>query len=1206
MKSKRKSAKTKNSYNKRLYAANAVKKKDVVSRKEQQRICKEKLRSDSVYRKSEGELNKNRIAHLRKDESFRRREKVSNRIRLATTRHSDNNFARLENEKHRKRIAIKRKNDEIFKINEKNKNKVRMREYRKNESIRLAEYMARKREDNVHRERRRNELRMKFLRQGQYKLSEINKNIERNIILRQNYAYNQLENNKNKLRNRLLRQNYEYRTSENYKNIRRNSDLRHKLPYRTKEMKNNIERNMHLRRKSLYRTRENEKNMIRNNRLRQAPNFSINENKNNTFRNKILRKNREFRLNEARSNISRMRMTRNIAHYSTNEKIKNIDRMRKSRHDKVAYRKELKKNAEHKLKNRELDFIKYRENIYNQLKTFDKFYPFAELQQKFIHLRAETTSYICCCYLEERMVAPILNFMQIRALKPYALNPQLGLKGSVVNISIQINDLLNVLPRKFNQMKTIQIKLKRNISHKSDYMFETVDQKYLDMFDSGVENVNFIVDDKDLLEDELSESTNDGDDNPPPQPTIDFNQINNDEVLLIDNNTNVAHDNSSKISIIAPGQSKYPLPWHKMDDLDELCFPKLFGGHSFSSQKISYKDRARSEVRRFDRRSCIPTRILFMAKKSLEIACMSNINICLRRSKKNLAKKIVASDAIDSNFINDLVKFDDGYRFLKNIRSSPAFWEDKKKKLLAMIRQLGRPTFFLTLSAAESQWPELLKTLMKYSEYNKNISLREAYALDHNTKTTLIRNDPVTCSRYFDYKVNKFMWMLRQANSIFGEYEVIDSYERVEFQQRGSPHEHILLWLNNAPKYDSNCNESNNNTFIDFIDRFITCKNDSENPYVKLQIHKHGRTCYKGQRNKECRFHIPYPVMKKTMILEPLSKDEQAPKQYKTIRDLMNKLYRENKYMSYEDILKELGMNETEYILSIRSSLKQKRVFLKRSSLEVAVNAYNSNILKLFESNMDLQIILDEYAVISYVTNYISKIEGGLSKLLREAAMDCDNNNKSIKEKFCAVTNVFLNSNLMSAQEAAYHVLSLSLSKQSRKTIFINTRPTTERVSMLKSIDTLKQLNKDSTEIYVEDLFSKYSKRVESLEYVCLADYAANYENRKKKSLDIEDDIDINDEEIEIISRQKSAIIRYTRYKLYQDPANYYREKILLFMPWRNELQEVENVNFEQVFIDHKRIIEDNQRKFAIISDETLDDALKLMNSNNFIMMMNI
>lgn len=76
---------------------------------------------------------------------------------------------------------------------------------------------------------------------------------------------------------------------------------------------------------------------------------------------------------------------------------------------------------------------------------------------------------------------------------------------------------------------------------------------------------------------------------------------------------------------------------------------------------------------------------------------------------------------MDYGNISDMIRVDDGFRMLKNIRSSPAYWEDKKKNLLAMIRQLGVPTFFLTLSANETKWPELLVLLNKLA-HNKNIS----------------------------------------------------------------------------------------------------------------------------------------------------------------------------------------------------------------------------------------------------------------------------------------------------------------------------------------------------------------------------------------------------------------------------------------------------------------------------------------------------
>lgn len=49
------------------------------------------------------------------------------------------------------------------------------------------------------------------------------------------------------------------------------------------------------------------------------------------------------------------------------------------------------------------------------------------------------------------------------------------------------------------------------------------------------------MDDTNLFDDELTESAaHDGDNNSPAQSIFDFTQINNDEILLIDNNANMA------------------------------------------------------------------------------------------------------------------------------------------------------------------------------------------------------------------------------------------------------------------------------------------------------------------------------------------------------------------------------------------------------------------------------------------------------------------------------------------------------------------------------------------------------------------------------------------------------------------------------------------------------------------------------------------
>ena len=56
-------------------------------------------------------------------------------------------------------------------------------------------------------------------------------------------------------------------------------------------------------------------------------------------------------------------------------------------------------------------------------------------------------------------------------------------------------------------------------------------------------------------------------------------------------------------------------------------------------------------------------------------------------------------------------------------------------------------------------------------------------------------------------------------SEVFPLGKLTDFYMRKEFQQRGSPHVHSLLWIENAPKYGI----SPLNEVIEFIDRTITC-----------------------------------------------------------------------------------------------------------------------------------------------------------------------------------------------------------------------------------------------------------------------------------------------------------------------------------------------------------------------------------------------
>lgn len=125
--------------------------------------------------------------------------------------------------------------------------------------------------------------------------------------------------------------------------------------------------------------------------------------------------------------------------------------------------------------------------------------------------------------------------------------------------------------------------------------------------------------------------------------------------------------------------------------------------------KLSYGSRAKWELRNYDRRCSENISKLFYTYKHLQIEqIFSNLQFCLR---KKSTEKITVAQLKDSNHIEKLIQHDDGFKIIQPIRSSPSFWEKKKSELLSMVRQLGCPSFFLTFSAAETRWSELIVIL---------------------------------------------------------------------------------------------------------------------------------------------------------------------------------------------------------------------------------------------------------------------------------------------------------------------------------------------------------------------------------------------------------------------------------------------------------------------------------------------------------------
>jgi len=119
-----------------------------------------------------------------------------------------------------------------------------------------------------------------------------------------------------------------------------------------------------------------------------------------------------------------------------------------------------------------------------------------------------------------------------------------------------------------------------------------------------------------------------------------------------------------------------------------------------------------------------------------------------------------------------------------------------------MIRQLGKPTLFLTMSASEYRWSDLLRLLYRLETGKEFLGDGDpAVEPSADMRTTLVKEDPVTCCLYFDKLADTIMNLLKSKRcSPFGRYRVVDFFRRTEFQQRGSPHAHMPVWLDNDPK----------------------------------------------------------------------------------------------------------------------------------------------------------------------------------------------------------------------------------------------------------------------------------------------------------------------------------------------------------------------------------------------------------------------
>ena len=218
--------------------------------------------------------------------------------------------------------------------------------------------------------------------------------------------------------------------------------------------------------------------------------------------------------------------------------------------------------------------------------------------------------------------------------------------------------------------------------------------------------------------------------------------------------------------------------------------------------------------------------------------------------------------------MQEFIAKDKGFSFMSTIKGTPAYWEKFLHQVLAMVKQLGTPTFFLTLLCADLRWNELISIIFKFKRLD--ISDEEVDEMLYYERCDSLIENPELVARHFQCRVETFFKII----VIDGHLGKTQYYAiRVEFKVTGNPHIHSFIWISNAKKL-AKVNIDDCRKWVDSVIRSDLSDPNNEpalfEPVKTYQIHCHSKTCRK-YRNEKRRFRFGKFFTNKTIIAQPLA-----------------------------------------------------------------------------------------------------------------------------------------------------------------------------------------------------------------------------------------------------------------------------------------------------------------------------------------------
>ena len=304
------------------------------------------------------------------------------------------------------------------------------------------------------------------------------------------------------------------------------------------------------------------------------------------------------------------------------------------------------------------------------------------------------------------------------------------------------------------------------------------------------------------------------------------------------------------------------------------------------------------------------------------------------------------------------------------------------------------------------------------------------------------------------------------------------------------------------------------NTIKDMEEKVIKLRRnlDTDRIAKTVNMHRHTGSCkkYRGI----CRYNFPRLFSDKTRISNPLSNEilpeeknsilqkrkfiiDQVKKGYSLLTEDDMQYDEDENQIARDELWRKFLTEKCElvpefhaiyktddplkmYYDAITISEKSRGIILKRKISERNVNNYNPLILSLWEANCDIQLCLDTYAIVSYISDYMTKSDKGLTQTLKEALNE--KKNSSEFERLNHVKKKFFESRETCVCEAAYRLIpGLNLKGSDIKTIFLSSGYPQNRRSYFHQL--MEEEERAGEGIEIEGRIGRFMQPISKFDY---------------------------------------------------------------------------------------------------------------------------